>query len=115
MKSDLWRACTCAQNHRSLATEKMDLNCKAVEAFPLALGEDRGEGVSSVALTPSPQPSPKGSGSKRQRSIQYSIIAAALLIVFSTVFAQQPAADFSKLSARAARDWVRDGVIYEIY
>jgi cyclomaltodextrinase len=29
--------------------------------------------------------------------------------------AQQPARDVSKLSARPARDWVRDGVIYEIY
>src|SRR6266446_6639002 len=29
--------------------------------------------------------------------------------------AQQPAKDLSKLSARSAREWVRDGVIYEIY
>jgi cyclomaltodextrinase len=29
--------------------------------------------------------------------------------------AQQPARDVSKESARATRDWVRDGVVYEIY
>ena len=28
---------------------------------------------------------------------------------------QQPARDFSKESARQPRDWVRDGVVYEIY
>jgi cyclomaltodextrinase len=30
-------------------------------------------------------------------------------------FTQQPAKDVSKLSARPARNWVRDGVIYEIF
>jgi glycosidase len=54
-------------------------------------------------------------GTKRQRSIQCSIVAAALLAITSTFFAQQSATDFSKLSAHPARDWVRDGVIYEIY
>src|SRR5262249_4675808 len=30
-------------------------------------------------------------------------------------FGQRPATDYSKLSARPARDWVRDGVIYQIF
>jgi glycosidase len=44
-----------------------------------------------------------------------------LLVVFlvalcsSRIGAQQPPPDFSKESARSSRDWVRDGVIYEIY
>jgi len=41
-----------------------------------------------------------------------------VLIAFlavSVVLAQQPARDVSKESARPVRDWVREGVIYEIY
>jgi len=43
-----------------------------------------------------------------------------LLLLFQVagpvaVFAQQPARDVSKETARPAPDWVRDGVIYEIY
>src|SRR5688572_21630631 len=34
---------------------------------------------------------------------------------FSLSADQQPARDVSKQSARPVRDWVRDGVIYEIY
>lgn len=40
-------------------------------------------------------------------------IVGLSLIVSS--FAQQPARDVSKLPARPSREWVRDGVIYEIY
>ncbi|HYK22489.1 MAG TPA: alpha-amylase family glycosyl hydrolase [Pyrinomonadaceae bacterium] len=39
----------------------------------------------------------------------------ALLFAVSVVLAQQPPRDVSKESARPVRDWVRDGVIYEIY
>jgi len=41
-----------------------------------------------------------------------------IVLIFSCClesFAQQPAPDVSKLAARPAREWVRDGVIYEIY
>ena len=44
------------------------------------------------------------------------LMAAALVASsFSSASAQQPAKDVSKFAARPARDWVRDGVIYEIY
>jgi len=44
------------------------------------------------------------------------LLALALMIASSPVtIAQQPARDFSKESARPARDWVRDAVVYEIY
>ncbi len=36
-------------------------------------------------------------------------------VCFGFALAQQPARDFSKESARAPREWVRDGVVYEIY
>lgn len=49
-----------------------------------------------------------------KRWLQLSIVAA-LVAAASTLVAQQPSADFSKVSARPARDWVRDAVIYEIY
>ncbi len=35
--------------------------------------------------------------------------------VFSDSCAQEPSRNVSKLQARTARDWVRDGVVYEIY
>src|SRR5687768_12551485 len=38
------------------------------------------------------------------------VLVSAMLVV-----AQQPARDVSKQPARPVRDWVRDGVIYEIY
>src|SRR5215212_2606601 len=38
-----------------------------------------------------------------------------LSLLTSLLAAQQPARDVSKESARPTRDWVRDGVIYEIY
>ncbi len=40
---------------------------------------------------------------------------AVFAVSFQTAIAQVAPGDFSKLSARPARDWVRDGVIYEIY
>src|SRR2546423_15664582 len=49
---------------------------------------------------------------RRSRAFLCSIIVAAC---FNGSVAQQPTHDFSKESARAPRDWVRDGVIYEIY
>jgi 1,4-alpha-glucan branching enzyme len=44
-------------------------------------------------------------------------IAIAAILAGSSfqLSAQQPARDVSKESARQTRDWVRDGVIYEIY
>ena len=42
-----------------------------------------------------------------------ALLAAALSVRIS--LAQQPLRDVSKVSARPAREWVRDGVIYEIY
>jgi len=38
-----------------------------------------------------------------------------LFLLTSSLVAQQPARDVSKEVARPVRDWVRDGVIYEIY
>ena len=61
------------------------------------------------------------SGQVRSLNRIVSRVSALLLFTVSlNVFvgsaaAQQPARDFSKESARASRDWVRDGVIYEIY
>jgi len=47
------------------------------------------------------------------------ILPAGLLLILTTGFlfaiAQQPPRDFSRESARSTRDWVRDGVVYEIY
>ena len=45
------------------------------------------------------------------------IIYGLVVCLFATsvALAQPPARDVSKETARAARDWVRDGVIYEIY
>src|SRR3989442_9218121 len=40
------------------------------------------------------------------------VLAASL---FGRSAAQQPAPDVSKEAARPTRDWVRDGLIYEIY
>ncbi len=56
-----------------------------------------------------------------KRLVQSSRIA--LLLLLSLLFvpccqeslAQQPAQNFSQVSARPVRNWVRDGVIYEIY
>jgi glycosidase len=41
--------------------------------------------------------------------------AAVLACAAPRLPAQQPASDFSKVDARPARDWVRDGVIYQIF
>ena len=51
---------------------------------------------------------------KRSKPRIVRILLIALLAV-SVVLAQQPSRDVSKESARPVRDWVRDGVIYEIY
>jgi cyclomaltodextrinase / maltogenic alpha-amylase / neopullulanase len=51
-------------------------------------------------------------------SLSKVALAALVLFLFSQPFglaAQQPARDVSKGSARTSRDWVRDGVVYEIY
>jgi len=44
-------------------------------------------------------------------------LALALLLALAVLplAGQQPARDHSKESARSSRDWVRDGVVYEIY
>lgn len=53
---------------------------------------------------------------KRLRSFQILLLSLALLAAGGRLtLAQQPATDVSKLPARPARDWVRDGVVYEIY
>ena len=53
------------------------------------------------------------------RALRAIACLLAFTIAASSFFggsaAQQPARDVSKLPARATRDWVRDGVIYEIY
>jgi cyclomaltodextrinase len=50
----------------------------------------------------------------------YGVFPAVIIIFLAASFfvgraAQQPARDVSKQPARPVRDWVRDGVIYEIY
>lgn len=51
------------------------------------------------------------------RSFQIFFLGIASIVAmgFYQTSAQQPARDVSKESARATRDWVRDGVVYEIY
>ena len=44
-----------------------------------------------------------------------ALFLAILLCALCVRLDQQPARDVSKESARPVRDWVRDGVIYEIY
>src|SRR6266702_8514279 len=55
----------------------------------------------------------------QSQKLRLSGIALLSMAVFAVSFqiasAQPRPPDFSKLSARPARDWVRDGVIYEIY
>src|SRR6185295_6472435 len=49
-------------------------------------------------------------------SLKQLVLVTTLLITFSYApAAQQPSRDVSKEQARATRNWVRDGVIYEIY
>ncbi len=47
------------------------------------------------------------------------LILVAIVLIFGSqgfgIAAQQPAPDLSKEQARTTRDWVRDGVVYEIY
>lgn len=51
-----------------------------------------------------------------RRSICAWLVAAAVLMCFTPrLSAQQPARDFSKEPARSAPEWVRDGVIYQIF
>src|SRR5437899_1692713 len=54
---------------------------------------------------------------KWRRALLCLPIAAVLIAISLSVsaVAQQPAQEVSKQFARPARDWVRDGVIYEIY
>src|ERR1700694_1276324 len=44
-----------------------------------------------------------------------SLVIVLIAAPFARIAAQQPARDVAKVSARPTRDWVRDGVIYEIY
>src|SRR5882724_7069836 len=46
------------------------------------------------------------------------VLAGLVLLILAhgvSVAAQQPERDVSKESARSSRDWVRDGVVYEIF
>ena len=49
--------------------------------------------------------------------IKSGFVVVLLVALFSqySIVAQQPGPDVSKETARPARDWVRDGVVYEIY
>jgi cyclomaltodextrinase / maltogenic alpha-amylase / neopullulanase len=54
----------------------------------------------------------------KNSSIARSALAALVIGVaaqWTIIAAQQPASDFSQAQARPTRDWVRDGVIYEIF
>src|SRR5215207_3380287 len=55
---------------------------------------------------------------KRLSFAPLRLCAGTLVVILLVTFllaAQQPARDVSKEAARPVRDWVRDGVIYEIY
>ena len=53
---------------------------------------------------------------KRKRAVLTLLVLAVFVAPsFHPARAQQQARDISKLPTRPARDWVRDGVIYEIY
>jgi glycosidase len=47
--------------------------------------------------------------------VRVLLMVAVLATSFQQSLTQQPARDVSKLTARTTREWVRDGVIYEIY
>src|SRR3984893_3906018 len=49
------------------------------------------------------------------RSSQILFLCTFIVAAASFGIAQQPARDFSKEPARPTREWVRDGVVYEIY
>jgi len=51
------------------------------------------------------------------KSFQSRLLAIVFILASCScgTTAQQPARDFSKAQARSTRDWVRDGVIYEIF
>jgi len=51
----------------------------------------------------------------RKTTTKLVYLIAALFVACAHVNAQQPERDVSKEPARQTRDWVRDGVIYEIY
>ncbi len=51
----------------------------------------------------------------KSASLKILLLFAVLIAVGSGFSAQQPAGDVSKQPARSTRDWVRDGVVYEIY
>ena len=55
------------------------------------------------------------SGAKRLQVCLATLLCLCLMGQCSWAIPQQPARDVSKESARPTRDWVRDGVIYEIY
>jgi glycosidase len=56
---------------------------------------------------------PKSTSTKAKGLLLLAVFLVALCS--SRIGAQQPARDFSKVEARSTRDWVRDGVIYEIF
>ena len=56
---------------------------------------------------------PKSTSTKAKGLLLVAVFVVALCS--SRIGAQQPARDFSQVQARSTRDWVRDGVIYEIF
>lgn len=57
----------------------------------------------------------KNSTVVRLGSILFLVALAFEVLLVTPIRAQQPTRDVSKLTARPSKDWVRDGVIYEIY
>ncbi len=53
---------------------------------------------------------------RTDRAIRACLLASVLIaLCCQTLAIQEPARNVSKLPARSTRDWVRDGVVYEIY
>src|SRR5207253_10629170 len=88
------------------ATARSFRNSLRAKGQPRARRLDRNEGVTRLDLE-------KTRWSPAIICFLLVIILAAPSFVWSQ--AQQPIADVSKESARPTRDWVRDGVIYQIY
>lgn len=53
--------------------------------------------------------------SARQTTTTFLLTSLLVAACCQGIAAQQPARDVSKESARPVRDWVRDGVVYEVY
>ena len=57
--------------------------------------------------------------SSRRTTKSFLIVFLGMMFILASgsqrSSAQQPARDVSKAQARSSRDWVRDGVVYEIF